>query len=132
MKITVPHQSLDSLDQETLSFNKEKGNIQPFILSVAIPTRNRRTLLQELIESILSQLSCSIQIVISDNASDDDTNSYCGSLLSGHSLITCLHLLLTVLSKHCLPIDSGSKKWICHVGCNTWYWRPELKGLACN
>ena len=82
MKMSIPsHQSLDLLAQKTLSVSKEKTNI---ILSVAIPTRNRKPLLCELIESILPQLSCSIQIVISDNASDDDTNNYCTSLLSGH------------------------------------------------
>jgi abequosyltransferase len=42
-------------------------------LSICIPTYNRSALLQELLNSIVCQVTEDIEIVISDNASEDDT-----------------------------------------------------------
>lgn len=46
-------------------------------LAICIPTYNRRIFLQQLIESIIPQLDPDVEVVISDNASIDDTESYC-------------------------------------------------------
>ncbi|MCX5790643.1 MAG: glycosyltransferase, partial [Elusimicrobia bacterium] len=41
-------------------------------LTIAIPTRNRRAMLAEALESALAQEFRNIEIVVSDNASQDD------------------------------------------------------------
>ena len=52
-----------------------------FKLSICIPTYNRKTFLVELLDSVIPQLVDSVEIVISDNASTDGTdsliNDYC-------------------------------------------------------
>jgi len=42
-------------------------------LTIAIPTLNRATLVSRAIESALAQTSCSIEIIVSDNGSSDNT-----------------------------------------------------------
>lgn len=50
---------------------KEKTDI---LLTIAIPTYNRKNLLKRALESIIPQLNSRIEILVSDNASDDGTN----------------------------------------------------------
>lgn len=52
----------------------------PFF-SVCIPTRNRKKLLKETIQSVLDQTFTDYEIVINDNASTDGTETYCLSLM---------------------------------------------------
>ena len=42
-------------------------------LTVGIPTYNRSGLLREAIESVLAQTFTDFRLIVSDNASDDDT-----------------------------------------------------------
>lgn len=48
----------------------------PELISVIIPTRNRRTLLQQAIESAITQTYTNIEIIVIDEASEDDTAAY--------------------------------------------------------
>ena len=54
---------------------KERGKImgQKIILTVAIPTYNRCHLLCQSLESALGQLEDGVEILVSDNASTDET-----------------------------------------------------------
>lgn len=45
----------------------------PELISVIIPTRNRRTLLQQAVESARTQTYTNIEIIVIDEASEDDT-----------------------------------------------------------
>lgn len=45
-----------------------------FLLTIAIPTYNRRDLLKRALESIVPQLNSKIEVLVSDNASDDGTD----------------------------------------------------------
>ncbi|MDD5760897.1 MAG: glycosyltransferase family 2 protein [bacterium] len=63
-----------------------------FKLSICIPTYNRRALLEEALESILCQLHVGIadtvEIVVSDNASTDGTDSIVEAARSRHPHVT--------------------------------------------
>jgi hypothetical protein len=54
-------------------------NAAPADVTVGIPTRNRARLLRGSIESVLGQKYCRFTLVVSDNASDDDTRSVVAS-----------------------------------------------------
>lgn len=54
------------------------------LLSIAIPTRNRSKLLGELLASIGPQLTDDIEVVISDNASSDDTADTVARFMAQH------------------------------------------------
>lgn len=45
-----------------------------FLLTIAIPTYNRKRLLKRALESIVPQLNSNVEILVSDNASDDGTD----------------------------------------------------------
>ena len=45
-----------------------------FLLTIAIPTYNRRNLLKRALDSIVPQLNPKVEILVSDNASDDGTD----------------------------------------------------------
>jgi glycosyltransferase involved in cell wall biosynthesis len=49
----------------------------PSLVSIGIPTYNRAELLKRAIESALNQDYKNIEVIISDNASTDDTESIC-------------------------------------------------------
>jgi glycosyltransferase involved in cell wall biosynthesis len=49
-------------------------------VSIVIPTRNRRTLLAETIDSILAQTLANWELIVVDDASEDDTFSYVSGL----------------------------------------------------
>lgn len=57
------------------------------VLSICIPTYNRAVYLREAVESVLRQINevnrTKVEIVISDNASDDSTNEYAQGLRAG-------------------------------------------------
>jgi glycosyltransferase involved in cell wall biosynthesis len=50
------------------------------LISVGVPTRNRLRTLSRSVESVRRQLHVSVEIIISDNCSTDDTASYCRAL----------------------------------------------------
>lgn len=56
-------------------------------ISVVIPTYNRVTMLQNAIESVLSQEEQSVEILVFDNASTDETAQYLGELSQNHKNI---------------------------------------------
>lgn len=45
-----------------------------YLLTIAIPTYNRKNLLKRALESIVPQLNSKIEVLVSDNASDDGTD----------------------------------------------------------
>ena len=47
---------------------------EDFLLTIAIPTYNRRNLLKRALKSVVSQLNPKIEVLVSDNASDDGTD----------------------------------------------------------
>ncbi len=53
--------------------------MQP-LLSICIPTFNRRKYLQETLEHLVSQLNQDVEVIIFDNHSSDDTHEYLQSL----------------------------------------------------
>ena len=54
------------------------------LVSVGIPTYNRLTGLRTAVESVLTQDYENVEIVISDNASNDGTLEYCQALEAAH------------------------------------------------
>jgi Glycosyl transferase family 2 len=52
---------------------------RPPLVSIGIPTYNRAALLKRAIESALNQDYVNIEVIVSDNASTDDTESICRS-----------------------------------------------------
>jgi abequosyltransferase len=59
-----------------------------YILSICIPTFNRGGFIRETIESIVSQYTNDVEIVISDNASTDGTDEIVRNLQKSHERIT--------------------------------------------
>lgn len=57
------------------------------LVSIAIPTFNRRRSLEKSIESALAQDYPNVEIIISDNASSDDTNAFCEHLCAKYPKI---------------------------------------------
>ena len=58
-----------------------------FLLSVCIPTYNRRACLECAVNSVLAIYRPQIEIIISDNCSDDDTEVFCRELVAAHPQI---------------------------------------------
>ena len=58
----------------------------PASLTIAIPTYNRAALLRQSREGALARMSVDVQILVSDNGSDDDTleRTVCGVANLGH------------------------------------------------
>jgi len=69
--------------------NEELRHEQPLV-SIAIPTMNRRHDLPTSIGSILNQNYQNIEIIISDNGSTDDTPAYCRELAEEDSRVRYL------------------------------------------
>lgn len=70
---------------------KEKKNVASAYLSICIPTWNRATFLQDNVSQLLREIEkCphhQIEVVISDNASTDETSVYCESLIQQYPFI---------------------------------------------
>ena len=63
-----------ALDRGRLaSASTERDRVSATKLTVGIPTFNRAAWLRESIESVLAQTFTSFRLIVSDNASDDDT-----------------------------------------------------------
>ncbi|MGH9171767.1 MAG: glycosyltransferase family 2 protein [Acidimicrobiales bacterium] len=60
-------------------------------VSIGLPVRNGMPYLPASLESLLAQDETNIEIVISDNASDDGTGDYCRSLASRDSRVSYHH-----------------------------------------
>lgn len=60
---------------------------QPLV-SIGIPTFNRFYYLKEAIQSILSQDYENIEVIISDNCSNDETEAYCSDLALNNAKVT--------------------------------------------
>lgn len=72
---------------------KSMASLTPhYFLSICIPTWNRVDFLKENVEQILNELqkipNFAIEVVISDNASTDETQKYCENLVSENSFVT--------------------------------------------
>lgn len=61
-------------------------------VSVYIPTRNRRPLLQRAVASVLRQTHRNIQVVVVDDASTDDTREYLEDLVSREPRVSAMHM----------------------------------------
>ena len=55
-----------------------KNEKTDFLLTIAIPTYNRKNLLKRALDSIVPQLNPKIEVLVSDNASDDGTDKMMG------------------------------------------------------
>ena len=60
------------------------------LVSVGIPTYNRAAGLRRAAESVLSQTHAELELVISDNASSDDTAAVCAELCARDARVRCL------------------------------------------
>ena len=60
--------------------------MQPLI-SVYIPTCNRRYLLERAVQSVVTQTYPNVEIIISDDQSDDDTQDFCKGLVEKYNNI---------------------------------------------
>lgn len=58
-----------------------------FDISVIIPTKNRKSMLEEAIKSVLEQKNVSVEIIIVDDNSNDDTAQYVKKLMEENSNI---------------------------------------------
>lgn len=56
------------------NYTNMKTENNNFLLTIAIPTYNRKKLLKRAIESIIPQLNSKVEVLVSDNASDDGTD----------------------------------------------------------
>ncbi|WP_429102273.1 glycosyltransferase [Aeromonas veronii] len=80
--------------------------MQPLI-SVYIPTCNRRDLLERAVNSVLSQTYPNVEIIISDDCSEDDTQSFCESLVNLHNNI--VYIRNDVRSGACISRNKAIK-----------------------
>ena len=74
-----------NLEQESkFACNKEKYlmeiEINDILLTIAIPTYNRKNLLKRALDSIVPQLNSKIEVLVSDNASNDGTDEMIASI----------------------------------------------------
>jgi len=67
--------------------NQNQHVVESPLLSITIPTYNRRPFLQQTIEALHPQIGKDVEILICDNCSPDDTWAYLGSLDSSIRLI---------------------------------------------
>ena len=58
-----------------------------YILTIAIPTYNRRKTLEKTLNSVLSQITNEVELIVSDNASTDDTKIYMNKVLENHPYV---------------------------------------------
>jgi glycosyltransferase involved in cell wall biosynthesis len=63
----------------------------PALVSAIIPVYNRSTLLQEAVNSVLSQTYPHIEIIIVDDGSTDETAGVCDQLAMNHDVIKIIH-----------------------------------------
>ncbi len=88
------------------------------LLSIAIPTYNRNRFLQELLDSLLPQISpeMPIELIISDNCSTDETEAAVRDLMKkGHSinyLRNGVNIGPDANFLRCFEAASGSYVWI--------------------
>lgn len=61
--------------------------MKDIILSVCIPTYNRRYFLEEAVESVLKIYRPGMEILISDNCSSDETQNYCRNMKEKYPFI---------------------------------------------
>ena len=55
-----------------------------YILTIGIPTYNRRKTLEKTLNSVLSQITNEVELIVSDNASTDDTKIYMNKVLENN------------------------------------------------
>ncbi len=58
-----------------------------YILTIAIPTYNRRKTLETTLKSVLSQITDDVELLVSDNASTDDTKEYMKNVLKKYPYV---------------------------------------------
>lgn len=87
--------------------------MQPLI-SVYIPTCNRRYLLERAVQSVVTQTYPNVEIIISDDQSDDDTQDFCKGLVEKYNNI--IYLRNEIRSGACVArnkaIDVASGEFI--------------------
>src|SRR5947209_5191022 len=68
------------LSHRVLEPCRARGGETMMMVSVVIPTRNRRLFLPETVSSVLEQSYSDWELIIVDDASTDDTQAWLGSL----------------------------------------------------
>ncbi|MDI3428900.1 glycosyltransferase [Aeromonas sp. V90_14] len=104
--------------------------MQPLI-SVYIPTCNRRYLLERAVQSVLTQTYSNIEIIISDDRSDDDTQYFCKGLIEKYNNI--IYLRNEIRSGACVArnkaIDVAKGKFITGLDDDDYFLPERLEFL---
>ena len=96
----------------------EVSGIKP-LLTIAIPTFNRRAKLAELLEVLLPQVQASqgVEVFVSDNGSSDDTEAMVRELIAGGAPIRYEKQPVNLGSDrnfvHCFESARGTYFWLC-------------------
>ena len=77
------------------------------LISVYIPTCNRRELLERAVNSVLTQTYPNVEIIIVDDCSEDDTQFFCENLVRQH--INVIYLRNEVRSGACVSRNKAIK-----------------------
>lgn len=85
------------------------------LVSIGIPTRNRAASLRHSLARILAQDYAPIEVVISDNCSDDDTELVCREFASGDRRVRYVRQSTNIglYANHNFCIDSARGEFLC-------------------
>lgn len=84
--------------------------------SVLLPTRNRLSLLKHAIESVLKQNESDFEVIVSDNYSDEDIQSYIKTLNDSRIKYFRTHSFVSVTENWNHALDRSSGDWIIMLG----------------
>lgn len=62
------------------------------LVTIYMPTRNRRTLVERAVASVLGQTHEAIELIVVNDASSDGTRDYLEALAAGDSRVQCVHM----------------------------------------
>lgn len=95
-------------------------------ISVVIPTYNRAEMLKQSVESVRCQTWENIEIIIVDDASEDDTRSVCEELCHADDRVSCVRLPQNSGAAQARNEGAGraSGSWIAFQDSDD-HWRPE-------
>jgi glycosyltransferase involved in cell wall biosynthesis len=86
------------------------------LVSVVIPTRNRARTLKYCLGTIISQLYPSIQIVVSDNNSSDDTRDLIASLRESRITYVRSERSLSINDSYNFALDAARGEYVTFIG----------------
>ena len=84
-------------------------------MSIGVPTRNRAASLQRSLENILAQDYSPVEVLISDNCSDDETEQICRGIAAGDPRIRYVRQLRNIglYANHNFCIDQARGEFLC-------------------